>query len=111
MLENLNMSERETNIFRFVNLRELGSTYRTYRIKNLRPEQDNYYQNRQHLIRKLSYSLLSAVEVITRDGEPILVVKQDAPEPPKDMMLVGTQVMLEPLEAQVVLDYTVHTRE
>jgi hypothetical protein len=105
------MSELETNIFRIVNLRELGSTYRTYRIKNLRSDQDNYYQNRQHLIRKLSYSLLSAVEVITRDGVPILVVKQDAPEPPKDMMLVGTQVMLEPLETQVVLNYTARTPE
>src|SRR5205823_828287 len=39
MLENLNMSELETNLFRIVNLRELGSTYRTYRIKNLRPAQ------------------------------------------------------------------------
>jgi hypothetical protein len=105
------MSELETNIFRIVNLRELGSTYRTYRIRNLRPDQDNYYQNRQHLIRKLSYSLRSAVEIITRAGEPILVVKHDAQEPPKDLMLVGTQVMLEPLDAQEVLDYTVRSPE
>ena len=105
------MSELETNIFQIVNLRELGSTYRTYRIKNLRPDQDNYYQNRQHLIRKLSYSLRSAVEIITRKGEPILVVKHDAPAPPRDLMLVGTQVVLEPLEAQEVLDYTVRSPE
>jgi len=105
------MSELETNIFQIVNLRELGSTYRTYRIKNLRPDQDNYYQNRQHLIRKLSYSLRSAVEIIARKGEPILVVKHDAPAPPRDLMLVGTQVVLEPLEAQEVLDYTVRSPE
>ncbi|MBI3852704.1 MAG: hypothetical protein HY298_20815 [Verrucomicrobia bacterium] len=103
------MSEIESNIFRITNLGDLSSKYRTYRIVNLHKDQDEYYQNRQHITRKLSFRLRSPVAVIEEHGEPVLVVKDDAPAPPKDMFLVRTQVVFEPLADQVHLDYTVRS--
>ena len=78
------MSELETNIYRITNLRDLASTYRTYRVVNLHRDQEEYYQNCQQLTRMLSFKLRSPAAVIDRNDEAILVVKQDAPEPPKE---------------------------
>ncbi|MGB8369247.1 MAG: hypothetical protein ACLPYZ_04600 [Limisphaerales bacterium] len=103
------MSEIETNIFRITNLGDLSSNYRTYRIVNLRKDQEDYYQNCQHITRKLSFKLRSPVAVIEENGEPVLVVKDDAPAPPKDMFLVRTQVVFEPLADKVRLDYTLRS--
>lgn len=105
------MSEIETNIFRITNLKDLSSHYRTYRVVNLHKDQEDYYQNRQHITQKLSFKLRSPVAVIEQNGEPILIVKDDAPAPPKDMFLVRTQVVLEPLADKVALDYTVRSPE
>lgn len=105
------MSEIETNIFRITNLKDLSSSYRTYRVINLHNNQEEYYQNCQHITRKLSYKLRSPVVVIEQNGEPVLVVNEDAPVLPKDMFLVRTQVVFEPLETGVELDYTVRTPE
>lgn len=105
------MSEIETNVFPITNLRELASSYRTYRVINLHKEQEDYYPNCQHIIRKLSYKLRSPVAVIEENAEPILIVKDDAPRPPKDMFLVRTQVVFQQLADKVVLDYTVRSPE
>ena len=82
------MNELETNIYRITNLRDLASTYRTYRVVNLHRDQEEYYQNCQQLTRILSFKLRSPAAVIDRAGEAVLVVKQDAPEPPKEMVIV-----------------------
>src|SRR4051812_10748501 len=105
------MSEIETNIFPIINLKELESVYRTYRVLNLHRDQEDYHQNCQHLTRKLSFKLRSPAAVIDRDGEAILVVKQDAPPLPSEMIAIRTQVLFEPLEQHIHLDYTVRTPE
>ncbi|MGD0061701.1 MAG: hypothetical protein ABSD58_20020 [Verrucomicrobiia bacterium] len=100
------MSEIETNIFRITNLKDLSSRYRTYRVVNLHKEQEDYYQNCQHITRKLSFKLRSPVTVIEQNDEPVLIVKDDAPAFPKEMFLVRTQVLFELLADELVLDYT-----
>lgn len=105
------MSELETNIYRITNLRDLASTYRTYRVVNLHRDQEEYYQNCQQLTRKLSFKLRSPAAVIDRNGEAVLVVKQDAPEPPKEIIVVRAQVRFEPLNENIRLDYTTRSQE
>ena len=105
------MSELETNIYRITNLRDLASTYRTYRVVNLHRDQEEYYQNCQSLTRKLSFMLKSPAAVIDREDEAILVVKQDAPEPPKEMVVVRAQVQFEPMDENIRLDYTTRSPE
>ena len=105
------MIEIETNVFRITNLRDLSSTYRTYRVVNLHKDQEEYHKNCQLLTRKLSFMLRSPAAVIERKGEPILVVNQEAPQPPNELFVFRTQVVLEPLEDQICLDYTVRTTE
>ena len=105
------MSELETNIYRITNLRDLASTYRTYRVVNLHRDQDEYYQNCQLLTRKLSFKLRSPAAVIDRKDEAILVVKQDAPEPPEELVVVRAQVRFEPMDENIRLDYTTRSPE
>jgi len=105
------MSELETNIYRITNLRDLASTYRTYRVVNLHRDQEEYFQNCQQLTRKLSFKLRSPAAVIDRGDEAILVVKQDSPEPPKEMFVVRAQVQFEPMDENIHLDYTTRSPE
>lgn len=105
------MSELETNIYRITNLRDLASTYRTYRVVNLHRDQEEYYQNCQSLTRKLSFMLKSPAAVIDREDEAVLVVKQDSPEPPKDMVVVRAQVQFERMDENIRLDYTTRSPE
>jgi hypothetical protein len=76
VLEGAKMSGLETNVFPILNLPELVTTYVLARIRGLNPEQAEYYQNRQALIRKLSFSLRSPVTIIERDDEPWLVLRR-----------------------------------
>ena len=105
------MSELETNIYRITNLRDLASTYRTYQVVNLHRDQDEYFQNCQLLTRKLSFKLKSPAAVIDRKDEAILVVKQDSPEPPKEMFVVRGQVQFKPMDENIHLDYTTRSPE
>ena len=100
------MSEIETNIFRILNLRELSSTYRMYEILNLHSDQDEYYQNCQQITRKLSYQLRSPAVVIEENQKPVLIVREGAPPPPKDMVLIRTHVEFKALPGQFTLDYS-----
>lgn len=94
-----------TNIFEVKNLAQLTSKYRLYRIKGLRPDQAQYHQNRQALIRQLSFQLKAPVTVIVRDGQPLLVTKADAPAPPEKCDLVRTPIRLELLPGEFTLDF------
>jgi hypothetical protein len=75
------MSALETNIFPITNLAQLSATYRLYRVRGLRSEQPEYFQNRQALLRALSYEMHSPVTVIDRDALPHVAIREDAPEP------------------------------
>jgi hypothetical protein len=105
------MTGLESNIFAITNLSELSSVYRLYKIRGLGREHPQYYQNRQAITRKLSYSLKKPVTVVECDGYPRLVVPDDSPEPPSPFHLVRTVVYFDPIPGTRSLDYTVRNEE
>lgn len=105
------MTSLETNIFPIINLSELSSEYKLYRIKGLDKEQTEYYQNRQTIIEKLSYRMQNPVTVVERDDVPHLVVLNDGKEPPPNITLVRATVVFERCPGIFKLDYTVRSPE
>ena len=81
------MTALETNVFPITNLKELSAGYRLYRIRGLRAEQGEFFQNQQALVRRLSYRLLSPVTVVSLDGELHVAIREDDPEPPSPVSL------------------------
>jgi hypothetical protein len=100
----------ETNIFRITNADALSSTYKLYRIKGLNNAPDEYYKNRQNIIRKLSFSLKAPVTIIDREGSPHLVVRSDA-TPPANLSVVGTVVTFELSPGELPLDFSDRSTE
>jgi hypothetical protein len=103
------MPRIETNDFAITNLESLSSRYRLYRIKGLKRDHSEYYANRQHIIRKLSYSLRKPVTIIERDEVPHLVVRDDAKEIASSMSLVRVPVYFEPVDGSFDVDYTLRS--
>lgn len=66
-----------TNIFKIENLSEISAQYRVFDIKGLKKGKD-YQENKQFLIKKFSNTLRHPVTIIEMDGEPKLIVKNDA---------------------------------
>lgn len=94
----------ETNVFPIINLTELSAGYRLYRIRGLRAEHDEFFQNQQALIRKLSYRLRSPVTIVTRGGEPHVAIREDAQEPPSPVSLVRATAYLDRVPGTMTLD-------
>src|ERR1700730_6274182 len=86
------MTGLETNIFPIDNLSELSSVYRLYKIRGLAKEHPQYFQNRQIIVRKLSYALRSPAALIELNREPHLVLRDDAPEPDSPFPLVRATI-------------------
>src|ERR1700752_1034802 len=105
------MSRIETNDFPIVNLSGLSSRYRLYRIKGLNREHSEYYANRQHIIRKLSYLLQKPVTVIEGEDGPSLVVRDDVVAMPSSLSVVRIVVYFEPCSGVFDLDYTLRSPE
>ncbi|MEN4012456.1 MAG: hypothetical protein ROW48_10510 [Bellilinea sp.] len=105
------MSKLETNIFPITNLCDLTSEYKLFEIKGLIKAQNEYYQNRQLIIEKLSYQLKNPVTVIERNGDPYLVVLNDGKEPPQHLALVRTTVTFVQLPGIHKLDYSIRSDE
>lgn len=110
------MSGLETNIFPLLNLKELSSRYRLYKVKGLSHEQKNLYPNEyfkriMSLRTRLSYQLQKPVTSIERDGVVYVVVRDDAEELPPSVEVVRTTLYLEPLGKTFDLDYTLRTPE
>jgi hypothetical protein len=103
------MTSVETNIYPILNLEDLKLRYDTYRVRNLRRDQDEYFQNRDSLVRDLSYKLKVPVQVIERAGDPYLVVPGDAANVPQRVGLVRTVVYLDKVESATSLDFTVRS--
>lgn len=103
------MPRIETNDFAISNLGSLSSRYRLYRIRGLNREHSEYYANRQHVIRKLSYALKKPVTVIERGEVPHLVVRDDAGEVTSPMMLVRTPVYFDPVGDTFEVDYALRS--
>ena len=105
------MPRIETNDFAITNLDALSSRYRLYRIKGLNRDHSEYYANRQHIIRKLSFWLKKPVTIIERDDIAHLVVRSDAPEISSPMSLVRVPVYFEPVGDSFEVDYAVRSPE
>src|SRR6266705_2996239 len=99
------MNDLETNIFPITNLRDLKSRYRLYRIRGLSAEQEEYDPNIQTLIRKLSYSMRTPVALIHPNGEPHLVLQEDAPQPISPYALVRATAIFERTDQLFTLFY------
>lgn len=101
------MTGLDTNVFPILNLQELVTKYVLVKIRGLSPEQPEYYQNRQALIRKLSFSLRSPVTIIERSDEPWLVLPSGVPVPASPFRLVRAAVYFETPTAEQIVDFSV----
>jgi len=99
------MSYLQTNVFRIANLGQLKSRYKLYRIDGLLPDSDNYYRNVQIINRKVSFRLRNPALVILADGEPHLVLRDDAQEPESPFQLIGTTAYFRSTGQTLDLDY------
>jgi hypothetical protein len=99
------MTGLESNVFPILNAAELVSFYRLLKIRGLDKDQPEYYQNRQTLIRKLSFARRQPVTIVERDGEPLLVLPAGTPDPPSPFRLVRTAVYFDPIEGEHKLDF------
>ncbi len=85
----------ETNIYRIVNLAELSSEYRLYRVKGLSEGQEDYYRNLNSLVNRLSRQLRSPVTFLHRDGTAFLVIREDGHEVETEQPVIGRTTYLE----------------
>lgn len=99
------MTGLETNIFPVLDLDKLSARYRLYRIRGLLPDQPEYFQNVQALVRRMSYLLRTPAAVVQRADGPHLAVRDDASEPPSPIPLVRATVYLDPLQETFPLDF------
>ena len=105
------MSMLETNIFAIENLDALKTDYVLYRIRGLTREDNEYFQNKDEIARKLSYDLQRPALVIERNGHPYLVLPADTPPPPQPFSLVRVQVYLDKQKESLTLDYAKRNHE
>jgi hypothetical protein len=103
------MTEIESNIFPILNLEDLKLRYDTYRVRNLRRDQDEYFQNRDSLVRDLSYKLKVPVQIVERGGDPYLVVPGNASSVPSKVDLVRASVYLDRVDGGTPLDFAIRT--
>lgn len=101
----------ESNVFRIINADALSSKYRLYRIKGLDNAPDEHYQNRQAIIKKLSFSLMSPVTIIEREGLYFLVIQSGSKAPPASMSVTRTVVTFEACDGEIVLNFAVRSPE
>ena len=94
-----------------LNISDLGFRYDTYRIRNLRRDQDEYFQNKEGLVRILSFKLGAPVQVVEYAGEPSLIVPSDTLDVPEKVSLVRTAVYLEPTARNTEIDFSLRTSE
>jgi hypothetical protein len=105
------MNDIETNVFPILNLQDLNFVYDTYKVRNLRRDQDEYFQNCDALVRDLSFKLGAPVQRIERGGELFLVIPSDAVGVPERFSLVRTQVYLQKTTSGSELDFLVRNPE
>lgn len=105
------MAGTESNVFPILNLDELTSAYKLYRIRGLDPSHPAYYLNRNHVERHLSYSLKAPALVIEQDSQPHLVVPVDTAEPDSPLPVVMGQVAFERCGHVFELDFTARSPE
>jgi len=105
------VSALETNIYPILNLHDFSAKYRLYRIRGLHKEQPEYYQNRQILISRISYTLRTPATAIESGDDTFLVLRADAPAPASPFPLVRANVYLDPTEQLCDLNFSQLTAE
>lgn len=95
----------EANIFRLTGLETLSQTYRVYRVHGLNRADDEYFQNRDQLVRRLNYDLRTPCLPFESDGELDVVIRGDAPPPPQTLPMVGCSVALEATGTELKVDF------
>src|SRR6266702_3577423 len=112
------MSGTGTNDFLINNLDKLSTRYKLWHIKGLNRatererNRNEYYQNRQYIINKLSFRLQQPVTIIEREETPYLVVPEEVMRMPTSLPLLrGRKAFFEPLPEIFELDYTKRSPE
>jgi hypothetical protein len=105
------MTDIETNIFPVLNIGALTLRYDTYRVRGLRRDHDEYFQNRDSLTRDLSFRLKVPVQIVERAGEPCLVVPDGTANLPEKFALVRTYVYFDKIASGTPLDFSARTPE
>jgi hypothetical protein len=105
------VSALETNIYPIVNLHDFSAKYRLYGIRGLQKEQPEYYQNRQILISRISYTLRTPATIVESGDDTYLVLREDAGIPCSPFPLVRLSVYLEPSEQIRDLNFSELTPE
>jgi hypothetical protein len=100
------MNGIETNIFTIRDLEGLNFEYDTYAVRNLKRGQAEYFQNKDHLVRTLSFKLGAPVQAVEHRGEPHLVIPSHAGLVPERFSLVRTNVILEKVKSGDTLDFS-----
>lgn len=96
----------ETNIFPILNLSQLSSRYRRYRIRGLQPNHPQYFQNIDTLVHDLSYSLQRPVTTAHDENQLFLIVRDDARQVSDHVDLIRATAYLDPVDGTFELDYT-----
>src|SRR3989442_151004 len=99
------MNPIQTNIFPILNISDLNCRCDVYDVRNLRRDQDEYFQNRDSLVHDLSFKLQVPVQAIERAGAPCIVVPENAAQLPERYLLVRTYVHLEKAREGLHLDF------
>jgi hypothetical protein len=105
------MNGIETNIFSIRNLGDLNFEFDTYAVRNLKRGQAEYFQNKDHLVRTLSFKLGAPVQVTERNGDPFLAIPSTAGPVPERLSLVRTNVVLEKVRTGDTLNFLVRNAE
>lgn len=95
----------EANLFRLSGLASLSESYRVYRVLGLQREDESFFQNRDQLVRHLLYRLRTPCLPFESRGGLEIVIRADAPEPEKTVLLVGCSAVLEATGEQRQVDF------
>lgn len=105
------MTDIETNVFPILNLNDLDFRYDRYRVRNLRRDHDEYFQNKEALVRELSFRLKVPVQSVESDGDLYLVIPENTADIPTNLMLVRTTVYLDRVDCGLALNFAVRNPE
>jgi len=99
------MVKIESNIYEIENLNELNCRYRTYHVRGLNKDSDDYHKNIQFMIKTLS-EITKSPCIDFRDGEETFIAQpEEFPELPISMNLVGLTVKIEKDPTSKQLDF------
>ena len=80
-------------------------------MRGLNRESQDYFKNRDFIIRRLGYQIKAPVEIFEVGDEVFLAVPESAPELPNSLMMVRTPVRLDPVAGIQILDYASRSPE